>query len=148
MGDRIYPHHDQGISYHTSSSSMRASICLATLCSAGEMLLRRLLNGHRAGDIDQIQAADNPLLAADRHGDGGDFLLLPPAAEVFAIAVLAGAGEDRRQPFRFAGQLILSFRTGGQHADDGVALRVGAKASHVSPEAVSNSGSRRPTIAR
>ncbi len=35
MVDRIYPHHDQGISYHTSSSSMRASICLATLCSAG-----------------------------------------------------------------------------------------------------------------
>ena len=38
-------------------------------------------NGHRAGDIDQVQAPDNPLLTADRHGDRGDFLLLPPAAE-------------------------------------------------------------------
>ena len=72
------------------------------LLQRGEILLRRLVNGHGFSHIDQVQAADNPLLAANGDGNGSDFLLLLPAAKVFAVAVLPGAFEDGGQLFRLA----------------------------------------------
>ena len=69
------------------------------------MLLRRLVDGHSFGHIDQVQAADNPLPAANGNGNRGDFLLLLPAAKVFTVAVLPGAFENGGQFFRLVSGL-------------------------------------------
>ena len=52
------------------------------------MFFRGLFDGHGAGHIHQIQAADHPLFTANGDGDGGDFLLLIPTAKVLAKTVL------------------------------------------------------------
>ena len=56
------------------------------------MLFRSLFDGHGAGHIHQIQAADHPLFATDGDGDGGDFFLLVPAAKVLTKTVFSRPG--------------------------------------------------------
>lgn len=56
------------------------------------MLFRGLFDGHGAGHIHQIQAADHSLFATDGDGDRSDFLLLIPAAKVLAKTVFSRPG--------------------------------------------------------
>ncbi len=114
------------------------------LLQRGEVLLRRLVNGHGFDHIDQVQAADNPLLAANGDGNGSDFLLLLPAAKVFAVAVLPGAFEDGGTVFPARAPADTPLPV-GRYSISTIGLRScsGAKASQVNPEAVSSSGRRR-----
>lgn len=70
-----------------------------------------LFDGHGAGHIHQIQAADHPLFTANGDGDGGDFLLLIPTAKVLAKTVFSRTAQNGVELQPFARQLELISRS-------------------------------------
>lgn len=112
------------------------------------MLFRSLFDGHGAGHIHQIQAADHPLFAADGDGDRSDFLFLIPTAKVLAKTVFSRAGQNGIELQRFARKLKLFSRSEASISISSCRSFSGQNASQVRPDAVFSSGKRRPTIAR